>query len=214
MKLTQQEKQVYKWINEFYEKDGKRIDAAHKLDHILRVLYWAIKLACAEGGNLRILIPACLLHDIGQAWDQSEGQKMHAMVSAQKAPAILKKFGYKDLEIKRICETIELHSSRFASEKNMTLEGKIIYDADKIDASDLSIIVRASKKNSEMTNSQVAELILTWVGKWRYKSGNNIFYTNTGRKIGLVRMNRVEKYCQKLVKEENKINNYLKKIYG
>lgn len=146
MKLTSKEKQIYKWLVEFYEKDGKRIDAAHKLDHILRVLYWAIKLAKVEGGDLRVLIPAVLLHDIGQAWDESERQKMHAMVSVQKAPAILKKFKYTDLEIEKICETIELHSSRFASEKNMTKEGKIIYDADKIDASGLSILVRTSKK--------------------------------------------------------------------
>jgi HD superfamily phosphohydrolase YqeK len=212
MKLKIREKKVYEWLIEFYNNDGKRIDAAHKLDHILRVLYWAIKLQKKEGGDIHNLIPAVLLHDIGQAWDESEGQKMHAMVSVQKAPVVLEKCGYSTLEIEKICETIELHSSRFASKKHMTNEGKIIYDADKIDASDLSIIIRTSKKNDTFDNKGVADLILSWIKKWRSKSDDNIFYTKTGRKIGIPRMLKTESFCQKIIKEENIIFNYLHKI--
>lgn len=216
MKLTPREKQIYKWLVEFYEKDGAVINQGHKLDHILRVLYWAAKLQKAEKGDLRILIPAVLLHDIGQAYDKSENQSMHALVSAQKAPEVLKKFGYTELEIEKICETIELHSSRFASPKNMTQEGKIIYDSDKMDACDLTILVRAARMNNEMSDKQIAELILSWVNKWRSKTGSNIFYTEEGRRIGTSRIKRAEKYCQKIIKEENKIDNFFKniKIYG
>lgn len=211
MKLNSREKQIYKWLINFYENDGKVINEGHKLDHILRVLYWSFKLQKVEKGNLRILIPAVLLHDIGQAYDKSENQNMHALVSAQKAPEILKNYKYSNLEIEKICETIELHSSRFASPKNMTTEGKIIYDADKMDASDLTILLRASRMNNYMTNKQIADLILSWIDKWQSKTGNNIFFTNEGRRIGSARISRLEKYCQKILKEENKINNFLNK---
>lgn len=211
MKLTSREKQIYKWLINFYENDGKVINEGHKLDHILRVLYWSFKLQKVEKGNLRILIPAVLLHDIGQAYDKSENQNMHALVSAQKAPEVLKNFKYSNLEIEKICETIELHSSRFASPKNMTIEGKIIYDADKMDASDLTILLRASRMNNYMTNKQIVELILSWIDKWQSKTGNNIFFTSEGRRIGSARISRLEKYCQKILKEENKINNFLNK---
>lgn len=198
------EKKLYQWLQDFYEHDGKRIDAAHKLDHIQRVLFWALKLQKKEGGDLRNIIPAVLLHDIGQAYDASENQMMHAMVSAQKAPDILKKLGYSRLEIEKICETIELHSSRFASSKNMTTEGKIIYDADKIDASDLTILLRTARKNHQKNNREIVELFLTWINKWRAKSDGRIFYTEEGRRIGGPRMLRAEKYAKRIIAEEKK----------
>lgn len=212
MKLTRREKKVYEWLKDFYKKDGKRIDEAHKLEHILRVLYWVIKLQKIEGGDIHVLIPAVFLHDVGQAWDKSEGQKMHAMISADKARGILSKFEYSQKEIDKICETIELHSSRFASPKKMTLEGKIIYDADKIDASDVTVLVRASKNNNKQTNKWISELILKWIKKWQIKSNGEIFYTKEGKKIGLKKIKITEKLCKKILKEEEKIQKNLLKL--
>ncbi len=208
MKLTKQEQQIHKWLVDFYENDGKRIDAAHQLDHIKRVLYWMHILQKKEGGNLRVLIPAVLLHDIGQAWDESENQLMHAMVSAQKAPDILKNLGYTDLEIEKICETIELHSSRYASHRKMTKEGKIIFDADKLDAVGVRVLIRTAKKQVGKSYQEIAEIILKFFERFQEKVGEKIFYTEAGQEIGLKQIKNTERIIREILEEEKEMEKF------
>ncbi len=60
-----------------YEQSG----SGHDFDHILRVTHLARRIGAAEGADLRVVVTAALLHDIGE----SEGRTAHHMRSAELA---------------------------------------------------------------------------------------------------------------------------------
>ena len=80
-----------------------------------------------EKANLSILLPAALLHDIARE------EENHAEAGAVKAKSILRRYCYSEDNVSRITMVISTHS--FSRKKPPdTLEGKILSDADKIDA--------------------------------------------------------------------------------
>ncbi len=111
-------------------------DSTHDIDHVLRVYNLAMTIAKTEADvNLDILQAAVLLHDIGGAKEAADpsGKTDHAVVGAMMAKAILEDFAYSELEIKHIQACILSHRYR-TNFKPETIEAKIVYDADKLDA--------------------------------------------------------------------------------
>lgn len=113
----------------------KRIqnDPAHDFEHIMRVCSNAKKIAKHENAEVRLVMAAALLHDIVSYPKSDPRSKNASEQSAQAAKQILKKYSYTAAEIKTITEAIRDHSFS----KNVvpkTLEGKILQDADRLDA--------------------------------------------------------------------------------
>ena len=109
-------------------------DSAHDKDHIYRVLYTAMDIAATEQNvDYDVLICACLLHDIGRK-EQFENPKLcHAMVGGEKAYCfLLENYFSKDFADK-VKHCIQAHRFR-QSNPPQSLEAKILFDADKIDA--------------------------------------------------------------------------------
>ena len=99
----------------------------------MRVYKNAEKIAKHEKANLRIVLAAALLHDIVQFPKSDERSKIASLASAQQAKKILAKYGYTKKETDIISDAIRDHSySRNKIPK--TLEGKILQDADRLDA--------------------------------------------------------------------------------
>ncbi len=99
----------------------------HGYEHVDRVYNTCLHIGMIEGADLSILLPAALLHDIARE------EKNHAEAGAKKAKPILKRYGFEPIEIKKITDAISTHS--FSGNKPpVTLEGKILSDADKLDA--------------------------------------------------------------------------------
>jgi len=113
----------------------KRIknDPAHDYSHIMRVYKNAERIAKHEKANLRLVLAAVLLHDIVQ-FPKSDGRSKTASTqSAQLAKKTLTKYGFTKKETCIISDAIRDHSySRNRVPK--TLEGKILQDADRLDA--------------------------------------------------------------------------------
>ena len=108
-------------------------DSAHDFDHIMRVLKNALKIARKEKGDIRIITAAVLLHDIVSYPKSDPRSKNSSLESAKKSRRILKAYGFHDKEIQIISDAIRDHSfSRGAIPQ--TLEGKILQDADRLDA--------------------------------------------------------------------------------
>ena len=108
-------------------------DSAHDFDHIMRVLKNALKIARKEKGDIRIITAAVLLHDIVSYPKSDPRSKNSSLESAKKSRSILKVYGFHDKEIQIISDAIRDHSfSRGAIPQ--TLEGKILQDADRLDA--------------------------------------------------------------------------------
>lgn len=105
-------------------------DSAHDFDHVLRVLANALKIAQTEPANLEILQTAVLLHDIARA-DQHHAGLDHAVEGARQAREILRA-APADFTA-AVCHAIETHRFR-ADNLPQTIEAKILYDADKLDA--------------------------------------------------------------------------------
>ncbi len=107
-------------------------DSVHDFDHILRVLAVAERIAVSEGADLSIVRAAALLHDWGRAEAQAAGRD-HAGVAAERADRYLRERGIPDSEVTAICHAIRAHRFR-AAPVPTTLEAKVLFDADKLDA--------------------------------------------------------------------------------
>ena len=110
-------------------------DKVHDFDHVLRVYKMAEGIAKAEGADLEIIRAAALLHDSrGSDPGSAEGRMGHHQASAKFASAVLKEKGWAQEKVEAVRHCILAHRFRNPAEKPKTLEAKIIFDADKLDA--------------------------------------------------------------------------------
>src|ERR671925_1431362 len=108
-------------------------DPAHDLQHILRVYKNAELIGRREGADMEVLLAAVLLHDIVVYPKGSAKSSKSADDSADMAEKILKGYRVSKEKIDRISYCIRTHSySRRLVPA--TLEGKILQDADRLDA--------------------------------------------------------------------------------
>ena len=109
-------------------KLGKN-DPAHDFEHVMRVYRNAERICKSENGNKKLILSAVLLHDIIKI----KNRKDSALKSAKLSEKILKENYFLDDEITIISDAIKEHS--FSKGKiPSTLEGKILQDADRLDA--------------------------------------------------------------------------------
>lgn len=108
-------------------------DSAHDFDHIMRVFKNAQKICKKENANEKLVLSAVLLHDIVSYPKSDKRSKLSSIKSAEKSKKILKKFNFTKGEIQIISDAIRDHS--FSRGKIPgTPEGKILQDADRLDA--------------------------------------------------------------------------------
>ena len=108
-------------------------DSAHDFDHIMRVFKNAQKICKKENAREKLVLSAVLLHDIVSYPKSDKRSKLSSIKSAEKSKKILKKFNFTKEEIQIISDAIRDHS--FSRNKiPATLEGKILQDADRLDA--------------------------------------------------------------------------------
>lgn len=114
-------------------------DAAHDFDHVLRVLTLAERIAGAEGADLEIVRTAALLHDVARA-ETGGTDVCHAQAGAQRAREILRASPPERVEA--VARAIAAHRFR-RGPAPVTLEAKVLFDADKLDAIGAVGIARA-----------------------------------------------------------------------
>jgi len=108
-------------------------DPAHDFDHIMRVYKNAKKICDEEKVNPKLVLSAALLHDIVSYPKSDKRSKLSSIRSAELSKKILKKYDFSDEEIQIISDAIRDHS--FSQNKiPQTIEGKILQDADRLDA--------------------------------------------------------------------------------
>lgn len=124
-------------------KDLYRTGPAHDFSHIERVFNLALKIGKIEGANLWILGLAALFHDLARNEEaQSGGEICHAEASSVQTEQILKTQGEEPEIIEAVCECIATHRYRDQNPPR-TLEGKCLFDADKLDSLGAVGIARA-----------------------------------------------------------------------
>ncbi len=111
-------------------------DPVHGFDHILRVYKMAERLARAEDADLEIVRAAALLHDVdsSQLSAVSGQRKSHQHSAADFAKSVLESEDWPQDRIEAVAHCIRAHRFRDDREQPQTLEAKVLFDADKLDA--------------------------------------------------------------------------------
>lgn len=111
--------------------DEESEDAAHDFDHLVRVIALADRIQASEGGNLPTIWAAVALHDIGQERERRHGGD-HALIGAALAKELLIDTPFPQEYIPAVQQAIQEHRMTEGVIPH-TLEGRILYDADKLD---------------------------------------------------------------------------------
>jgi len=178
-------------------------DSAHDQHHVYRVLYTAIELAESEDSiDMDVLLAACLLHDIGRESQFADLENIcHAKIGGQMAYEFLLSRHWSTQKALHVKECISTH--RFRSDKApRSIEAKILFDADKLDASGAIGIARTLIYEGQVTEplyiiNEDGNIIVDGGGaeissffqEYNYKLKNvyDSFFTKQARGIALKR---------------------------
>jgi len=120
-----------KQIRSLYQES----DPAHDFTHILRVYRNARLIGQEEGADMQVLLLAALLHDAGSDKKDNSGEpeKEKKNPGRQATEALLDSMGLDEKRKKEVLYAIDVH--RFSRGiLPVTLEAKILQDADRLDA--------------------------------------------------------------------------------
>lgn len=190
-------------------------DSAHDKDHIYRVLYNAMDIAATEKNvDYDVLICACLLHDIGRK-EQFENPKLcHAMVGGDKSYRFLVNNQFDSSFAEKVKHCIQTHRYR-QNNPPQSLEAKILFDADKIDATGAVGIARTlfykgtvseplysllpDGRVSDGTNDEKPSFFQEH--KYKLEKLYNRFYTKRGNEIAKERQKMAVAFYNAMLKE-------------
>lgn len=204
--------------------------SAHDLEHTFRVYNNCLRISKdMENVDLDALKYAALLHDIARIEEDNDnsGKTDHALLGAEQAREILTKLGKSKEFIDKVSSAIRTHRYR-NNLKPETIEGKILYDADKLDVIGIIGICRsymiAGEYNQKIYNdTDLLEYIKTNLdgGKPNGKikdislhSPNiefmtkdinipNTMFTKNGKKIACNRIKKMQEFFDNLKDEIN-----------
>ena len=129
MEVLNELEYIKKYVKKIYIKN----DPAHDFAHIMRVYKNAEEICKKEESNRKLVLVSVLLHDIVKKTQSDRRTRSSADLSAEKARLILRKLKFSDNDIAIVYEAIKNHS--FTKGKISTsIEGRILQDADRLDA--------------------------------------------------------------------------------
>ncbi len=105
---------------------------SHALDHAERVTRLCETIGAREHADMRILLPAAFLHDIGRPAEKERGIP-HEAEGARISEQFLRSIQYDENLITPIIDAVRTHRYR-SNEMPVSLEARILSDADRLDA--------------------------------------------------------------------------------
>ncbi|CAM3030664.1 phosphohydrolase [Pseudomonas floridensis] len=112
---------------------AEKVDGSHDVSHLLRVWKNVCAIRDHEGGDARVLIAATLLHDCVAVEKDSPFRASASRLAAARASELLTDMGWDEESITSVAHAIEAHSFS-AQVTPLTLEARILQDADRLDA--------------------------------------------------------------------------------
>lgn len=214
----------YKKIQELVEKE--LTCSAHNLDHVYRVYRLCKYLAqYEENVDMDVLLISALLHDIARVKESRDntGKTDHAVLGSSMAAEILKSLGYENDFTLKVKKCIIAHRFRTGN-KPQTIEEKILFDSDKLDAIGAIGIARtfmlsgqygqrlspdmpgSSLKDNTAENGRIKDIsrhspFIEYEVK--FKKIPDQLYTKKGKEMGLRRLMYMKEYFNKLRSEIN-----------
>ena len=198
------------YIKKYFENES----SGHDYFHSLRVYKIAKRIAENENANIEIVSLAALLHDVD---DIKLSYKTHK--NKDNAKAFLKANNVDDNTIDLICNIInDISFKGIESKPSNILEGRIVQDADRLDAIGAIGIARAfafggnhnrvmydpnEKPKLNMTEKEYRNHISTTINHFYEKLYNlkDLMNTQTAKQIAIVRENYMKEYIQEFMDE-------------
>lgn len=117
-------------------------DPSHDINHVLRVLAISEKIATVEKADFDVIVPSAIFHDV-ISYPKNHHKRLHSSKeSAEFAKRILKNIeSFPEDKIGKVYESINLCSFTKGLQPNF-LEGKILQDADSLEATGAVSIMR------------------------------------------------------------------------
>ena len=116
-------------------------DGAHDYTHLERVWLNVQQIQAQEGGDLEILAASVLLHDCIHVPKSSPDRSRASHLAAVRARSILQSLNWTPKRFNTVAEAIETHSYSAGLEP-LTLEARVLQDADRLDAIGFTGIAR------------------------------------------------------------------------
>jgi uncharacterized protein len=127
-------KQALAQVKAFAQSCFDKASGSHDWDHTLRVVRLCEMMGPAENADMDVLATSAYLHDIGRALqDASDGAICHAEKGAQMAEPMVEALPLSKKQKQNIIHCIRSHRFR-NHHKPDTIEAKVLFDADKLDA--------------------------------------------------------------------------------
>lgn len=112
---------------------AERLDGSHDVSHLHRVWSNVCAIRDTEGGDHEILLAATLLHDCVSVEKNSPFRSSASRLAAAKASELLAEMGWDEERTQAVAHAVESHSYS-ANITPISLEAKILQDADRLDA--------------------------------------------------------------------------------
>ena len=203
-------------------------DSAHDREHVRRVLFNALEIAADMNDvDYDVLITACLLHDIARREQQLDPAICHAQAGAEKAYIFLGDNGFDEAFAQQVRHCIKTHRYR-KSTPPQSVEAKILFDADKLDAVGATGIARTLMYKGAV--SEPLYILLddgsvsdgngdeapSFFQEYIYKLQNlyDRFYTEKGRALALERQEAAKEFYRSLYQEVSTSNNSGRALLG
>jgi uncharacterized protein len=133
-RLPEDTKSLLVRVREMARAHFETARGSHDWDHTVRVHRLCRRIAAAEGADRLVCEAAAYLHDIGRAHqDRSGGRVCHAEQGAHMAARLLADCPIEDDRRENIIHCIAAHRFRRGAAPR-TLEARVLFDADKLDA--------------------------------------------------------------------------------
>ena len=191
-------------------------DAAHDAEHVYRVLYNALDIAATEQGvDYDVLLAACLLHDIGRARQYENPKLCHGIEGGEMAFEYLSGIGFTERAATHAKQCIASHRHR-SDASPMTMEAKILFDADKLDVSGATGITRSLLHSGQIGQplyilDDDGEIVLDGGGAemssffqeyhFKLKKTGEAFHTDRAREISRERQQAMTDFYDSLYSE-------------
>ncbi len=213
-------KDFYKKIEKYMLDSPK--DSCHDEHHSYRVLYTALAIAknCTEKIDYEILIISALLHDISRVEQIKNPKICHAKHGADKAYKFLLQLEYDEQKAKHVKQCIETHRFRQSSQPT-SIEAKILFDADKLDAIGSIGMARALNytgtinrpfykmdENKKIIEEQHDENSFIQEYQYKIKNLHNKLYMDSSKDIAKNKIKHQTDYYNSFINEINDIYKY------
>ena len=144
--MTQRTQNNIAILREQFTKMFQHEKTGHSIDHLERVLAYALKICEKEGGNENVVAVASYAHDVHRIIGSELGRFCTPVESLPMVSELIEPLDLTQSEKQHVLFAIEHHEEYAFGKEKVTItdiESKIVQDADNLDAIGAFAIVRA-----------------------------------------------------------------------